>query len=440
MTDVELSGEISEESFLFGELKNGNCPVTNKVCILTLMEPGIINWLFQLDKEKRLNVALRAFKAIDDQAKIGSQVEHIVTQALKEMESELGSVKNSIDNVVRDVKAEMDKSIKGYLQSLLEQTKTSKEETDKFIKNVVEQQVNTLVEKIELLLKQGKSIEEIQRELKEDVKKFVRDVVDEQVKILVGKVEILLKQGRTFDEIEKQLKEAVGNLNTLLERFRVPTSKGTEKELELLKMINEAFLGNQNVHLEPLGGPDATDAIVTFRHQDLQIGRVLVECKATQTWKNEYLEQVKQDMSRYGIATAILATETTPRSARAKGYTIDSSLGIIIITTPDMVVPTLAMFYDVYAQNYRIGKEILDLEAIIDKRDIIHYVEDNLECLKDCKKIIDYINAAKDKIEKHTKNIINRLKNNNTKIIEIICKYEQNKTPDMSSNKGVSKT
>jgi hypothetical protein len=424
MEDIKLSTNSSEslEPVLADLLRDENCPITNRVCILAQMESGVRNWLFQLEKEKRLNIALKAFKAIDDQAKVGAQVEHIVSQALKEIDSGFGNVKDGINNVLKNVKAEMDESIKEYLRNLMDQTKTSREETEKFIKGIVEQQVSNLIGKVDLLLRQGKGIEEIQRELKDDIKKFVGEIVEEQVKLLVGKVEMLLRQSKAIDEIEKQLKEAVGGLNTILERFKVPTVKGEEKELELLKMINEAFLGNQNVVLEPIGGPDATDAIVIFRHQDLEIGRVLIESKAAKTWKNEFLEQVKSDMSRYNIATAILATETLPRSAKVKGYTIDDNLGIIVITTPEMAVPTVAMFYDIYACSYRFGKT-MDLKAILEKKDIVHYVEDNLNCLDDCKKIIDCIGDANEKIEKYVKNIMNRIKQNNEKIIEILSQY-----------------
>ena len=191
----------------------------------------------------------------------------------------------------------------------------------------------------------------------------------------------------------------------------------------LLSMINEAFLANRNVSIEPLGGPDAADVIVKFSYQDLEIGRVLIESKASETWSNQFLEQTKRDMKRYGIATAILSVKKTPRAAKVKGYMIDDTLGIIIITTPEMAVSTLAMFYDIYVENYRLGKKTIDLQAIMDNKDILYHINDNLECLNDCKKINDCIDKSQRDIHKYVSSIINRLKGNNEKIAMILSEH-----------------
>jgi len=150
----------------------------------------------------------------------------------------------------------------------------------------------------------------------------------------VEKVELLLKQGKTVDEIEKELKSvlgeleiAKGGLNAILQSFKIAPVKGERAELQLLSMIYEAFLANKNVSVEPLGGPDATDVIVKFLYQDLEIGRVLIESKASERWNNAFLEQIQKDMRRYGIATAILSVLKLPRGAKVKGYTVDDTLG-----------------------------------------------------------------------------------------------------------------
>ena len=446
------------------------CPEINRVCFFTQIEPEIRDWLFKLQDKKRLNIALKAFKAIDQQMQIGADIREVVGQVLREIRDDFGDVKHGMSTIVSDVRETMDKSVKDYLQSIVEQTKTAKEETEKFVKKTVENQVSHVVEKVELLLKQGKSIEEIQKELKEDTekfvkslitdqmrlvvdkietllkqeksieqmqkemkedtKKFVKEIVEEQVKTLVEKVEILLKQGKTMDEIEKELKTAlgglegaVGGINAIIQSLKISSIKGEKAELELLSMISEAFLANKNVSVEPLGGPDATDVIVKFSHQDLEIGRVLIESKASERWSNEFLEQTKKDMKRYGIATAILSVIKPPRGAKVKGYMIDDTLGIVIITKPEMAVSTLAMFYDIYVANYRLGKKTIDLQAIMDNKDILYHINDNLECLNDCKKINDCIDKSQRDIHRHVSSIVNRLKGNNEKIALILSKH-----------------
>lgn len=429
-------------------------------------------WLFELQDDERLNVALKAFKAIDQQMKIGADVREVVSQALREIRSDFGNVKDGMNSAVDDIRESVDKSVKDYLKDMVEQTEKRKEETEKFVKQSIEQQTSYLVGKVDLLLKQGKGIEEIQKalkedtekfvnslitsqmgivvdkietllkqekgieqlqeEMKEDTKKFVKEIVEEQVQGLVGKVELLLNQGKSIEDIKTELqkslgemKTATGDLNTVLQSLRISSVKGEKAELELIGMINEAFLANKNVMVEPIGGPDATDIVVKFLYQDLEIGRVLIESKASGAWSNDYLEQTKRDMNRYGIATAILSVKTTPRGAKVRGYTIDDSLGIIVITTPEIAVSTLAMFYDLYLANYRLGKKTFNLQAIMDDKDILCHIEDNMNCLDDCKKINDCIDKSHRDIHQHVASMMKRLKDNNESIALILSKHAQ---------------
>jgi len=443
------------------EARNEFCKEIKRPCFFAHIETEVKEWLFELQDDYRLDVALRAFRAMDQQMKIGADVREVVGQVLKEIRRDFGNVKNDMSVTVKD-----------YLKNMVEETKARREETEKFIKQSIEQQVTFLVGKVELLLKQGKSVEEIQKtlkddtekfvktlitsqmetvvdkietllkqeksieqiqkEMKEDTKKFVKEIVEEQMKALVEKVELLLKQGKSIDEIKNELQSALsgiegatGSLNTVLQSLKIAPVKGEKAELELIGMINETFLANKNVSIEPMGGPDATDIIVKFTYEDLEIGRVLIESKSSDSWSNEFLTQTKKDMRRYGIATAILSVMKPPRGAKVKGYTIDDSLGLIIITTPEMAASTLAMFYDLYLANYRLGKRTVNLQAIMDNKDIICHIEDNMKCLDDCKKINDCIDKSQRDIHQHVTEIMNRLKDNNGKIALIISKHAE---------------
>ncbi len=448
------------------------CSQIDRVCFFTEIESDVKDWLFELQDDQRLNVALKAFKAIDQQMQIGADVREVVGQALREIRSNFGEVKDNMTGAVLDIKDSMDKSVKDYLKELVEQTaknredtekfvkqnielqtanlvgkvelllnqgkgieeiqKALKEDTEKFVKTLITSQMDLVVDKIETLLKQEKGIEQIQKEMKEDTKTFVKEIVEGQVKALVEKVELLLKQGKDIDEIQKELKTALGEigaatggLNTVLQSFKIGAVKGEKAELELIGMINEAFLANRNVTVKPIGGPDATDIIVKFSYQDLEIGSVLIESKASDMWSNDFLEQTKRDMNRYGIATAILSVKKTPRGAKVKGYTVDDSLGIVIITTPEMAVSTLAMFYDLYLANYRLGRKTFNLQAIMDDKDIICHINDNMNCLDDCKKINDCNDKSHRDIQQLVNAIMKRLKDNNEKIALLLAKHGQ---------------
>ena len=88
-----------------------------------------------------------------------------------------------------------------------------------------------------------------------------------------------------------------------------------------------------------------------------------------------------------------------------------------------MVASTLAMFYDMYLSNWRFGKKTLSLQAIMDDKDILCHIEDNMNCLDDCKKINDSIDKSQRDIHQAVSSIINRLKENNEKIALFLSKH-----------------
>jgi hypothetical protein len=111
--------------------KSKCCPDIGRICIFAQMEPEIKDWLFELQDDERLNIALKAFKAIDQQMQIGAVVREVVGQAIKEIRSDFGNVKDDMGVLVNNVKESMDKSARDYLSDIIEQTKASKEETEK---------------------------------------------------------------------------------------------------------------------------------------------------------------------------------------------------------------------------------------------------------------------------------------------------------------------
>jgi hypothetical protein len=93
-----------------------------------------------------------------------------------------------------------------------------------------------------------------------------------------------------------------------------------------------------------------------------------------------------------------------------------------------MAASTLAMFYDLYLENYRLGKKTFNLQAIMDDKDIVCHINDNMNCLDDCKKINDCIDKSHRDIHQHVSAIMSRLKDNNEKIALILSKHAPNPT------------
>ncbi len=90
-----------------------------------------------------------------------------------------------------------------------------------------------------------------------------------------------------------------------------------------------------------------------------------------------------------------------------------------------MAASTLAMLYDIYLANWRIGKKTLNLQAITDDKDILFHIEDNMKCLDDCKKINDSIDKSQREIHKSVSAIVSRVTDNNRSIALLISKHQQ---------------
>jgi hypothetical protein len=341
-------------------------------CLVGKLDEQNKAWLCELEEEKRLNSTLLMARTIDEQVRLGAPAALAVQSALGEIKLSLASVKEDIGRTIKD-----------YVDEL---RGAGGESTD-----ILRNQVT--------------------------------DIVQLHANHVVDTVKLLLQQGKSVTEIENDLRELVGRLNTLLARFQLPTIKGDQKELQLARILQEAFFASPSIDVQPLGGPDSTDCLVKFKHESVIIGSILVESKSNGRWSNDYAEQVENDLERYHASMAVLCVDTLPRTAKAKGFTVNSGRGIVVTTSMDLVVPTIAMYYDIHAQHYAIKKKAIDLETLAADRDIIFYLNDTLEALKECKKINDAIDDTRKDIHGCTERLAERIQKNNRKIAEILAKH-----------------
>jgi hypothetical protein len=341
-------------------------------CLVGKLDEQNKAWLCELEEEKRLNSTLSMARTIDEQVRLGAPVTLAVQKVLDEINLSLASVKEDIGRTIKDY-------------------------------------VN------ELRGAAGESTETLRKQ--------VTDVVQLHANNMVDTVKSLLQQGKSASEIENDLKELLGSLNTLLARFQLPNIKGDQKELQLAKALQEAFFANPSVEVQPLGGSDSTDCLVKFKHESIVIGSILVESKSNGRWSNDYAVQVENDLERYHTTMAILCVDSLPRNAKAKGFTVNSGYGIVVVTSMELVVPTITMYYEIHAQHYAVRKKAIDLEALGADRDIVFYLNDTLEALKECKKINDAIDDAKKDIHGCTERLTERIQKNNRKIADILASH-----------------
>jgi len=329
------------------------------------IDMSVQQWFYDLDSESRLNSTLGTYVAIDRQIRQGVPLTAVVQEAAKKIGSELSSLREEIEHRL----------------------------TERF---------NEL---------RGGS---------ERSTKLLREVVIQQVESMIGEVKTLSEQGKSIAGIESRIREATGALQTYLAVVRLPGVRGEESEINVVQGLHDAFLGQSRIRIEPVGGADATDAIVKFFCGDIEISRSLVEIKSRKTWSNEYLDQVRSDERRYNAAFALLVVDKLPKSAKARGFHVDTQVGIVVTAPPDLVVPAVTMFYEVHAASYALQKRAIALESMAADKGLAHYISDNMKILDDCRKILDLIDDAAGRVKEHVANISSRLQENNRKIAQIL--------------------
>jgi hypothetical protein len=332
--------------------------------MLSRVERGTLQWLSELNSEGRLNSALANYASIDRQIRHGISSTSMI-QTLRQTIAGPGGLSEEIENKISRRFAEL-------------------------------------------------------RCENENSTKLLRELVAEQVGAIVGEVRGLVEQGKSITDIESRIREATGALQTYLTAIRIPAVKGEEGEVNILRDLQEAFMGQTCFKIQPMGGPDATDAIIHFHQAGIEIGSCLIESKSRNSWSNDFIEQVRSDMKRYNLPLTILVVNRLPKFAKGRRFSVAAECGLIVITEPEMVVPTVSMYYEISSSAYNIQNKKLDLRSLITEHDLSHYVNDNMKILEDCKKISDIADDSVRKIKEQLTNIALRLRENNQKIAGIL--------------------
>jgi len=335
--------------------------------LFSKIDDCIQQWFYDLDSESRLNSTLGTYMAIDKQVRQGASLIAAVQHATREIGLELTGVRGELE------------------QGLARKFDELRGENERFTR-------------------------------------LLQDGMVKQIEAVIKEIKLMSDQGKSISEIESRIIEATGALQTFLTAIRLPGVKGEEGEVNVVRDLQDAFLGQSSVRIEPIGGADATDAIVKFFQDDIEIGRSLVEVKSRKTWNSEYIDQVRDDMKRYNTPFAMLVVDKLPKSAKARGFHVDTGMGVVITTPPELVVPTITMFYEVHASCYAHEKKTLNMELIAANKDLTYYLNDNMKIIDDCKKISDVADDSARKIKEFVANISSRLQQNNSKISQILSR------------------
>ena len=337
--------------------------------IFSKINHEIRQWFYNLDFESRLNSTLGMYMGIDREVRKGVPVASAVQQAVKEIGVELTGVREQIDKALaerfNDIRVDNENSMR-----------------------------------------------------------HISETLNQQVELTIKEIKTLVEQGKSVTEVESRVREVTLALQNYLTAMKLPGVKGEEGETNVLHDLQDAFLGHSCIRIESVGGADATDVVVKFYHEQIEIGRSLVEVKSRKSWSNEYIAQVRDDMKRYNAPMAILAVDKLPKIAKSRGFHVDITMGVVITAPPELVVPTMTMFYQICAASHALNKRAFDWESVVADKDLSYYINDNMRILEDCKRISDVIDDSAREIKEHTASISSRLQANNRKIAGILARLK----------------
>lgn len=337
--------------------------------VLAKVAPSMRQWLIQLDNESTLEPTLATYMAIDRQMRQGVPIASAVKLATQQIGLDL-----------TDLRGQIERDVSEAMSSL--------------------------------------------RDANQDSVRQMRSVLEAQIETMVTEVKTLVEQGKSVKEVEARVKEVTLALQNYLTAIKLPGVKGEVGEINVIQDLQDAFLGQSSITVDPIGGSDATDILIKFLHEgNIEIGRCLVEIKSRKIWSNDYLEQVREDMNRYNAPFAVLVVDRLPKNAKGKNFHIDITKGLIITTPAELVVPTVTMFYEIHANSYKLQNKTLSLESLASDRDLLYYIDDNMKILEDCKKIADQADDSAKKIKTHATNIASRLQQNNRALAQILSKF-----------------
>jgi hypothetical protein len=165
----------------------------------------------------------------------------------------------------------------------------------------------------------------IRRQVTEDAEKARQKELAQQRQVLENdKREALLKQqcesNRKIESIQKKMQQVEKQLQS-----KTANELGDGAEIDLFEALREEF-PTDNITRVTKGTPGA-DILFEVLYKGTSCGRIIIESKNRQDWKDSYVTKLRQDQAEAAAEHAILATTFFP--ARKKEMCIESDVIVI---------------------------------------------------------------------------------------------------------------
>lgn len=212
--------------------------------------------------------------------------------------------KNSKKQILEE-KAKIQKQFEKQREEIL---KNAKLEAEKLAKKNIDK-INK--EKIALERKQKQDLVKVKKEALEEGKKHEKKRTD---KLL----EMSEKKTRQIDEMNKTIKE----LREQVKKGTTPQLEGLNLEGELVKLLREKF-PHDSIEHKGHGG----DILHYINHNSKKIGLIVYECKKTQTFQKNYINQIKEDVSKRNATYGVLVTTASEKDK--SGFWVEKDILIV---------------------------------------------------------------------------------------------------------------
>ncbi len=301
-------------------------------------------------------------------------------------------------------------------QEVLQLKKQIEAEFNQQLRKEVEAQKESETKKINEAV--TKKMLEMQRQVNE---KQIRELQELQANIKL----LSDKDRQTQDELIRKNKEVSDLNNQLKEIVRKQAAKkksqeaiGEEGEAQIQSMLEDTFHTDEIIEIKK--GQKGADLIQKVHHQGVFHGAILLEVKNTHTFKNEWINKLRNDLLVNKSTYGLIVTKTLPKEMEKKKISVkQADVNIFICSIKDVlnVIPllrvTIIEAYQSNIKNQNLDDEKSNLYAIIRSPEFKNRLS----------KIVAHFNELRSALDKQEQNMTKYFQKQRTNISVLVNEF-----------------
>lgn len=210
--------------------------------------------------------------------------------------------------------------------------------------------------KQEFKKEQEKLKKKLDREKQIEIKRVLNEGIKKGIEKQKQRIERVSRMAERYRKQRDTLFERVKNLEEMLKRGTTPQIEGFDFERELYKQLKSKFPEDE-INLTGKSG----DIIQTIMAENKKVGTIIFECKKTQEFQNQFIEQIRRDKSKVFADFGVIVTWATKEDKQ--GFWVEND--DIIIVHPYGVLDVATFLREILLQMYtlKISKSELEIKG-----------------------------------------------------------------------------